>query len=226
MTYLNKLQLAKMARDNTLHGMLWFFPIIAIIWGFLLAMNLADSMVGSVVSAIWHSHNPDLPVPIHGGIFSLILLLVFCFLTGTLLRWKVSSKIISWFESYLSKLPVVGKIYTSLKKMANIMGNQDKLTKAFQKVVRVPYLNGQGTCVCFMTNSRTTADGHVLITVFIPTPPNPTGGLLAEYPAEVVEDTNWTLDQGLEYCFSFGIVSPDSPVCDMLFDNCKTNEKS
>ena len=205
-----QLPTAKMVRDNTLHGALWFFPVAAVIWGFRLAMDIADGGLGSLVATIWHAFRPDAPVPGHGRLFSLLLLFVFFFLVGTFLRWSLGNRIAAFFERFMQRVRVAGKIFGSLKKMVNIIGDQDHMTKAFQRVVRVPYLNGPGTCVCFMTNSRVNLSGKLMVTVFIPTPPNPTGGLLAEYPAEVVEDTGWTLDQGLEYCFSFGLVSPDN----------------
>jgi len=52
-----------------------------------------------------------------------------------------------------------------------------------------------------------------MINVFVPTTPNPTSGFLIFAPPEEVQEISMTIEEGVKYVISGGIVDPqaDSP---------------
>jgi uncharacterized membrane protein len=51
-----------------------------------------------------------------------------------------------------------------------------------------------------------------MTTVFVPTAPNPTTGLLIAVPAEKVRDCDLTMEEGTKMLVSGGLITPERPL--------------
>ena len=114
--------------------------------------------------------------------------------------------IIGFFEAILNKTPIIKNIYTSSKKMIEIISIPGR--KAFKRVVIVEYPRVGMKAFAFVTGSIRTKDGTKLTSIFIPTTPNPTSGFLLYLPDEDIVETDLTIEEGMKLIVSGGILVP------------------
>ena len=64
--------------------------------------------------------------------------------------------------------------------------------------------------IAFVTNDMISKEGHELVTVFIPSTPNPTTGYCIILPKKDVFEIPITVNQAMEFIFSGGILLPEN----------------
>lgn len=196
-------------QKHLIRGALLFFPFAAVLWGISIALKISDGILGPVVDSLWQSLFPHSQNISHSPLISLALLLMFFYMLGLLVTWRFGDNLFKWLESKIIKLPGVGKPYSSLRKAVAMIGNGEA-GDSFQRVVFLPFTRGGGETIGFVTNEiYEPVSGKTLLVVFIPTPPNPFGGILAFYSALDVRDAPLSVEEALQMCFTFGIVVPE-----------------
>lgn len=191
-----------------LRGAMVFFPFAALIYGFKLALGIADGWLGSLVATIWGSFNPEAAGISHNPVFSLLLVIMLFYSLGAIVSWRIGNSIFKWLEQKILRIQGVGKVYGSLRKIIDMVGSSDSTSK-FKRVVFVPFVSGRGLTIAFVTNEVTNlTNGAKYVLVFIPTPPNPISGLVVAYPAEEVSDSDMTVEQAIQLCVSLGMAAP------------------
>ncbi|MCR4290748.1 MAG: DUF502 domain-containing protein [Candidatus Scalindua sp.] len=115
--------------------------------------------------------------------------------------------IINFFESILHNVPIIKNIYTSSKKLIEIISLPS--TQSFKRVVIVEYPRVGMKAFAFVTGNIKTEDGTKLTSLFIPTTPNPTSGFLIYLPEEDISETNLNIEEGMKLIVSGGILVPD-----------------
>ena len=105
---------------------------------------------------------------------------------------------------------MVGKIYSVTKEIGSVFLGQDKAF--FKKVVLVEYPRKGVYSIGFMTGEgRGTIEsvaGKKLLTVFVPTTPNPTSGIFLLVPREEVNFLKMSVEEGLKIVVSSGTIMP------------------
>jgi len=115
--------------------------------------------------------------------------------------------IIGFFEAILNKTPIIKNIYTSSKKLIEIISIPGR--KAFKRVVIAEYPRAGMKAFAFVTGKIRTKDGTKLTSIFIPTTPNPTSGFLLYLPDEDIVETDLTIEEGMKLIMSGGILVPE-----------------
>jgi uncharacterized membrane protein len=145
-------------------------------------------------------------VPGLGAVVSVIILLV----TGMLAANIIGARMFAWWERVLVKIPIVRPIYSSVKQVSDTLfassGN------SFRKVVLIEFPNRGQWTFGFVVGAPGAAiereAGGELITVYVPTSPNPTSGYsLIVRPSEVKE-VEVSVDDALKFHLSMGVVPP------------------
>ncbi len=140
------------------------------------------------------------------------ILAVLLTLTGFyLLGWAVSRvigrRLLGMFEAILSRFPLVPKIYGGVKQLISAL---EKKPDGMQRVVLIDFPSREMKSVGLVTRVMTDQDTHrKLAIVYVPTTPNPTSGYLEVVPMESVVQTDWTLDEAMNFVISAGAVAPD-----------------
>ena len=111
-------------------------------------------------------------------------------------------------ESLVEKIPFVRKIYKGSKQVVQSIAHAD--TTAFRKVVLLEFPRRGMLAIGFVTGS---ARGEVqeytredVLNVFVPTMPNPTSGFLVFAPPEDLTEIDMSIEDGIKYVVSGGIV--------------------
>jgi uncharacterized membrane protein len=112
--------------------------------------------------------------------------------------------------SILGRIPFVKSIYSSVKQVSDtVLSDQGT---AFRKALarRVSALRLLDDCVSHGTPADAVAD-HLrgeFISVYVPTTPNPTGGLFRNGARESIRELDMSVDEALKYIISMGVVAP------------------
>lgn len=117
-------------------------------------------------------------------------------------------RMIYLFELLLEKLPIVKTVYRASKQILEAL-TMDQ-SKSFKSVALVPFPDESMRSVGFVTSMfRDSLTGEELVTVFIPTTPNPTTGYLQILKRGDLVDVPWTFEEAIRIIMSGGILRPD-----------------
>ena len=119
-------------------------------------------------------------------------------------------KIFKIGETLVEKIPFVRRIYTGSKQVVISIAQAD--TSAFRKVVLLEFPRRGLLAIGFVTGEsrgevqRLTQEN--MFNVFVPTMPNPTSGFLIFAPANELTEVSMSIEEGIKYVVSGGIVTP------------------
>jgi Uncharacterized conserved protein len=136
-----------------------------------------------------------------------VLTFVVLYSIGVIATNFLGKFIINFFESILHNVPIIKNIYTSSKKLIEIISLPS--TQSFKRVVIVEYPRVGMKAFAFVTGGIKTEDGTELTSLFIPTTPNPTSGFLIYLPEGDISETNLNIEEGMKLIVSGGILVPD-----------------
>jgi uncharacterized membrane protein len=142
----------------------------------------------------------------------IILTLLIIFATGIISRNYLGKKLIHIAEAVLRRIPLVSTVFVSMKQLVDLIFTDQK--NAFKSAVLVQYPTKGIYAIGFVTSeapqetkSKTNKN---LISVFIPTTPNPTSGMLVMIPDEDTTKLDMTVEAAIKMVVSGGILVPES----------------
>ena len=139
---------------------------------------------------------------------SMIATLAVIMLVGLLARRVIGQRLLGWFEKLMVRIPLANVIYTSSRKLLDILQTKPGST---QRVVLIDFPHREMKSVGLVTRViKEEGTGRELAAVYVPTTPNPTSGYLEIVPVELLTPTDWTVDQAMSFIISGGAVAPES----------------
>lgn len=137
---------------------------------------------------------------------------VIIFVTGFFLTNFAGRRLIKWGENLLDRIPLVRSIYSSVKQVTETVLSSDGDT--FSDVLLIEYPRKGIWTLCFKTSESPKSfdeiTGENLVTVFVPTTPNPTSGFILFIPIEDTKTLDIDVEDALKLVMSLGVVSPDN----------------
>ncbi|GAB4239614.1 MAG: hypothetical protein Kow0032_26820 [Methyloligellaceae bacterium] len=197
-------------RNYFLTGLIIVGPVgitLYVLWWFI---NLVDAWVKPWIPAKYlpESYLP-FTVPGVGLIFSITALVIIGAFTANLF----GRTLISYGEMMLDRMPVVRNVYRALKQIFETVLSQSN--NSFQKVGLIEYpRKGLYAIVFISTETRGEIDkkvekGETLLSVFLPTTPNPTSGYLLFLPEKDVLVLDMSVEEAAKLVISAGLVVPE-----------------
>jgi uncharacterized membrane protein len=180
---------------------LWitYFIILAV---FNVVVSLARPFIGALPFL------PDSPLLVN--MLSFLGTILFLFGLGVFMTNVVGRKIFLMFEANLQRIPVLSGIYTSIRKLINVFYDEGPMTKRFERVVLVEFPRKGVFSLGFVTSEGgpTLAKriGKDVLTVFVPTTPNPTSGFLIVTPKDEVLPLDVSVDVAVKMVISGGVI--------------------
>ena len=135
------------------------------------------------------------------------LTLAFFLLLGLIVSNVIGKRIYSAFEKILDKIPLVNKIYKSIKQIISTFSESNN--KSFKEVVLIQYPRNGLWTMCMVTGESKNKNNEEFYTVFVPTTPNPTSGFMILIKKEDVINTDIAVEDGLKIIISGGLIAPD-----------------
>jgi uncharacterized membrane protein len=142
------------------------------------------------------------------SLLAVLFTLLALYAVGRVTSEVVGRQAFNLFEAALERLPIVAKVYTSVRQLIETMtakkgGNQ--------RVVLVDFPIAGHKSVGFLT--RTLIDsstGQELAAVLLPNAINPTSAFLQILPLDRVTETDLTVEQAMSMLMTGGAVSPEA----------------
>ncbi|AWN74345.1 TPA: DUF502 domain-containing protein [Legionella anisa] len=195
-------------RSYLLAGLVVWLPILITIGVLRFIIDLLDNTVALIPKAYQPEQLIGHYIPGIGVILSLIILLI----TGVIATNYLGQRLVGWGESVLSRIPLVRSIYKTVKQVINAVLSTN--SEAFRKVVLIEYPRKGLWTIAFQTGTTNTAINNKtkeeMISVFIPTTPNPTSGFLMMLPRSDVIELDMSIDEALKFIISLGVMPPPS----------------
>ena len=145
-------------------------------------------------------------IPFLGLVVTLLIVLIVGWLTTNFF----GKKVFQIGELLIEKIPFVRRIYKGSKQVVSSIAEAD--TSAFRKVVLIEFPRRGLLAIGFVTGE---SRGEVqeltrenMLNVFVPTMPNPTSGFLIFSPLEELTEVSMTIEEGIKYVVSGGLVTP------------------
>lgn len=193
----------KVLRKLFITGLLVLIPIAGTLTLIFWLLNIVDAVFRVPLERIF-----GFPLIGIGVVITLALIL----LTGLFATNYLGNKIIHWADGAMRKIPIVRPIYISIKQMIDTVFTDQK--KAFKSVVLVQYPSKGIYTLGFITSTASEMimekTGKIMQSIFIPTTPNPTSGMLIMVPEEDIIYLSMPVDAAIKLIVSGGILLPET----------------
>jgi uncharacterized membrane protein len=142
------------------------------------------------------------------SLLAVSLTLIVLYGVGRITSQVVGRQAFNLFEALLERLPVVAKVYTSVRQLVETMMSKKQSS---QRVVLIDFpIEGQKS-LGFLTRALTdTETGRELAAVLLPNAINPTSAFLQILPMERVTETDLTMEQAMSMLMTGGAVAPET----------------
>ena len=187
-------------------GLLIWVPLAITAWVLALIVRTMDQTLLLLPAAL----NPERLLGFYVPGIGVIATLLVVFLTGLVTANIIGQRLLRFWEGVLSRIPVVKSVYYSVKQVSDTLFSSSG--EAFRKALLVQYPREGAWTIAFLTGQP---GGDVLthlrgdyVSVFVPTPPNPTSGFFLMLPRKDVIELEMSVDEALKYIISMGVVSP------------------
>ncbi|ODS34414.1 MAG: hypothetical protein SCARUB_00425 [Candidatus Scalindua rubra] len=201
----------KSIRRRLLTGLLVVFPIFITFFIIKFLFGLIGGILSPVVKKTFIFLGFSLPNSTIDEFIitsiAFILTFVALYFIGVFATNFFGKLMLGYFEVILHKTPVIKDVYTSSKKLIEIVSLPSR--KAFKRVVIVEYPRVGMKVFAFVTGSIKSKDGTYLTSIFIPTTPNPTSGFLLYLPEGDIVETDMSIEEGMKLIVSGGILVPE-----------------
>jgi uncharacterized membrane protein len=193
-------------RANFLAGIVLVAPLFLTVWLLWSFISWVDSRVARLLPMAM-----DIPGFLHIPGYGLVFFVVFTALVGLAAKNYAAARTIAWSERMLDNLPIVRTVYNGIKQIAETMLADSKTS--FKQACLVEYPRRGIWAVAFIS---TVARGEVgarmpedeLMSVFLPTTPNPTSGFLLFVPRRDIILLDMTVEEAAKLVISAGLVTP------------------
>jgi uncharacterized membrane protein len=204
-----------MMKKYFLAGLVTLLPVAIAIWVFTFTVRFLTKPFMGIVThllrqlppyGIWTSEQSI-------WILSEALILVSLFLL-TLFLGLIARKFFSVTtlgDHILAKIPFVRKVYKTSKEIAKSLFSASE--DSFSQVVLFSFPYRGGYCLGLVASnapeSCSSAAGHPMISVFIPTTPNPMTGFLIMIPQSELIFLKMKPEEAIKYVISCAVITPE-----------------
>lgn len=200
----------KSLRGYLLAGLVIWLPILVTMG----VLNFLITLLDKTLELLPRTYQPDQLLGVHIPGLGVILSLLLLIMTGILATNYLGQRFMGWGESILARIPLVRSIYNSVKQVINTLLSTN--SEAFRKVLLIQYPRKGLWSIAFQSGSANSEiNKHTnteMVSVFIPTTPNPTSGFLILVPKEETIELNMSIDEALKFVISLGVVQA-APHC-------------
>ncbi len=197
-------------RANFLTGLVVILPIFLTMW---LIWTLAGWIDGWVLPLIPPQFRPEQYIGVNLRGVGVAFFLIFTVIAGWMAKGLIGRSLLKLAESLVERMPVVRSVYGGLKQIAETVFSQAETS--FDKACLVEYPRRGIWAIAFIsTNARgeiaeRTPPDEEMVSVFLPTTPNPTSGFLLFVPRADVIELRMSVEDAAKLVISAGLVYPN-----------------
>ncbi|HPS20715.1 MAG TPA: DUF502 domain-containing protein [Candidatus Omnitrophota bacterium] len=142
----------------------------------------------------------------------LVGVIIAIILIGWAARQIVVRRIFAWWEQLFLRVPGIGWVYKTVKEVSNaLFGGQGKYI--FKSAVLIEFPRKGLYSIAFVTDENPVGElceavGEKVVSVFMPTAPNPTTGFTLILPRGEVKFLKMSVEDAMKIVISGGAVTP------------------
>lgn len=208
-------------RASFLTGLVVVAPVGLTIWLIWTVVGWIDGFVLPLVPDIWQPDKliqnwfgfpTEVQINVRG--IGVVIFLIFTIIIGWMAKGLIGRSLIKFAEGLVERTPVVRSIYSGIKQISETVFAQSD--RSFEKACLIQYPRKGIWAIGFIS---ITAKGEVaeragthgtMMSVFVPTTPNPTSGFLLFFPKEDVIELDMSIEDAAKLVISAGLVYPNS----------------
>lgn len=210
-------------RASFLTGLVVIAPIGLTVWLFWSVVGWVDSFVLPFVPSAYQPEDllnrwlgntaPEDWININIRGVGVVVFFLFTILVGWLAKGIIGRSLLAWAEGLVDRMPVVRSVYNGLKQIAETVFAQGSAN--FEKACLVEYPRKGIWAIAFVSSpTRGELDRQIprdepLVSVFLPTTPNPTSGFLLFLPRQDVILLDMSVEDAAKLIISAGLVYPN-----------------
>ncbi len=209
---MEKSKLSRRLRNYFVTGLLVLVPISLTLFIINYLFLKIDSILRDVIYKFFRTQL-GLPLgdePIPGlGFITLVLLILG---TGLLARNYLGKKVIQFGEYILARIPIISRIYSTIQQISQAFLSEKR--EVFKKPVLFEYPRKGIYSIGFFTQDTRgpvqDALDEDVVSVFLPTTPNPTSGFLLFVPKTEIIDIDLSVEEAMKLVISGGAIIPQN----------------
>lgn len=189
-----------------LAGLIVILPAAVTVYALVVLSRFFDGLLSRVLYYVPAIGPLLAAIPGSGLVITAVTVVIIGMVTTNV----VGRRAVGYWDRFFLGVPIARGIYNSTKQIVDAFLAQGN--SAFQQVVLVEYPRKGMFALGFLTGEmkgevteRTQSD---LLTVFVPTTPNPTSGMLVLVPRDEVRRLDMPVDDGLKLIVSGGVYRP------------------
>lgn len=224
-------------RNSFLTGLVVIAPIGLTVWLIWTVVGWVDSFVWPFIPDSYHPNEllnrwmmgPDGPripwlfnlldgdgdgrIEVNVRGVGVIIFLLFTVFVGWIAKGFLGRSFLTWGEGLIDRTPVVRSIYSGVKQIAETVFAQSEAN--FEKACLIQYPRPGIWAVGFISAPTrgevlAKAEPEEMMSVFVPTTPNPTSGFLLFFPKSDIIELDMSIEDAAKLVISAGLVYPGS----------------
>ena len=202
-----------------LTGLVTLLPVAVTIWVFVFFVHfLTKPFMGFMTHLLGQLPSygiltTDQGIRTLSEILILIGLFLFTFFLGLIARRFFFGSLLKLGDKILYRIPLVNKVYKTAKEIVQSLFASKG--QSFKQVVLLPFPYKGSYCLGLVASSAPTpctdAAQSPMLSIFIPTAPNPMTGFLVMIPKEELIYLDMKSDEAMKYVVSCAVIKPSMP---------------
>ena len=195
-------------RKTFLAGLLFLVPITLTVYIFYHLFRILDGILNEVVTRfLVHQFGlVHLKTPIPGlGILAFLALLL---IAGIVARNFIGKKVMAVGDYIVTRIPLINRIYLTIREISEAILTEKR--EVFKKAVLIEYPRKGLYSIAFFTQDTRGLVQDLLpedvVSVFLPTTPNPTSGYLLFVPKTDIVELDMPVEDALKLVISGGSI--------------------
>jgi len=197
-------------RGNFLAGLIVIAPIGFTMW---IINSIIGWIDGWVLPLIPYNYHFAEYIGINLKGLGVIFFLVFTVLVGWVAKGILGRTFLRVGENLVDRTPIVRSVYSGIKQIAEtVLSSRDS---SFEKACLIEYPRKGIWAIAFVASDsrgeiaeKNSDKENQLVSVFIPTTPNPTSGFLLFIPKSDIKYLDMTIEEAAKLVISAGLVYP------------------
>ncbi len=195
-------------RANFLTGLVVVAPIVVTTYLTWAVITFVDSQIVPLVPT---PYNPATYIEADIPGFGLVVFVTFTTIVGYFAKKVFGKQLIRLGEGIVDRLPLVRSVYNAMKQIVETVLSQSK--SSFRHACLIEYPRRNLWAIAFVsTDTKGEIPGRAgqdeMVSVFLPTTPNPTSGFLLFVPKRDVVVLDMSVEDAAKLVISAGLVTP------------------
>ena len=197
-------------RSSFLTGIVVIAPISLTVWLIFAVVSWFDKVVLPFVPG---RLQPETLIGINFFGLGVVIFLIFTIVVGWIAKGLIGRSLIRQAENIVDRMPVVRTVYNGIKQISETVFAQSE--RSFEQAVLIEYPRRGIWAIGFISTHakgeilRRAGTGERIVSVFVPTTPNPTSGFLLYFPEEDVIELDMSVEEAAKLVISAGLVYPN-----------------